>query len=71
MWRSGSASPCQGEGRRFESGHPLGSKDQNVGSGYTAKAYRARPTIASLAQWTEHLTSDQAVARSTRARGSQ
>ena len=24
MWRSGSASPCQGEGREFESRHPLG-----------------------------------------------
>ena len=23
MWRSGSASPCQGEGREFESRHPL------------------------------------------------
>ena len=23
MWRSGSASPCQGEGRGFESRHPL------------------------------------------------
>jgi hypothetical protein len=23
MWLSGRASPCQGEGRRFESGHPL------------------------------------------------
>ncbi len=23
MWRSGSASPCQGEGREFKSRHPL------------------------------------------------
>ena len=25
MWLSGRASPCQGEGRGFESRHPLGS----------------------------------------------
>jgi hypothetical protein len=29
MWRSGSASPCQGEGREFESRHPLECQDQS------------------------------------------
>ncbi len=31
MWRSGSASPCQGEGREFESRHPLEQRPPVVG----------------------------------------
>ncbi len=27
VWRSGSASPCQGEGREFKSRHPLTTQD--------------------------------------------
>src|SRR5579875_4075949 len=34
MWRSGSASPCQGEGREFESRHPLG------GTSWTAPGHK-------------------------------
>jgi hypothetical protein len=41
MWRSGSASPCQGEGREFESRHPL--EDQVSRSAVLAKCSDRTP----------------------------
>src|SRR5436190_20989 len=45
MWLSGRASPCQGEGREFESRHPLGRK---AGRGSTATA---APIEAPMVVW--------------------
>lgn len=39
MWRSGSASPCQGEGRGFESRHPL----EGLDPWWSGRVVRQRP----------------------------
>ncbi len=64
MWRSGSASPCQGEGREFESRHPLeweslqvrahhGGVAERRGSGLQSRirGFKSRLHLSQLNTW--------------------